>query len=121
MDHTRNKLLFFILLILSIAWTSNCRLTTHLKEENKTEDEPPYFDNIAILVGKLMIGATRNASFIKGTSERCRNNLKFSFGGISKNLTDYFTKKILLDSSKNKNDVSTFKECMEKKYYYFDL
>ena len=114
MDHTRNKLLFFILLILSFAWTLNCRLTT-------TEDEPPYFDNISILVGKLMIGATRNASFIKGTSERCRNNLKFSFGGTSKNLTDYFAKKILLYSSKNKNDVSTFKECMEKKYYYFDL
>ena len=119
MDYTRNILLFFILLIVSFAGSVNCRLASLLREKNKTVDEN-YFKNISDLVGKLMIGATRNKTFVKSTSERCRNNLMFSFGGVSKNLTEYFAKKILLDSSKNTNDVSTFKECMEKKYYYFD-
>ena len=119
MDYTRNILLFFILLIVSFAGSVNCRLASLLREKNKTVDEN-YFKNISDLVGKLMIGATSNKTFVKSTSERCRNNLRFSFGGVSKNLTEYFAKKILLDSSKNKNDVSTFKECMEKKYYYFD-
>ena len=83
MDYTRNILLFFILLIVSFAGSVNCRLASLLKEKNKTVDEN-YFKNISDLVGKLMIGATRNKTFVKSTSERCRNNLRFFRRGFQK-------------------------------------
>ena len=124
MEYNQNKLLFFILIIVSFSESSNCRFNYRSffqEEENSTNTtSSPYFNKVSDLVGKIIINAINKPDFVKKTSERCRNNLKFSYGGISKNLTYYFTKKILLDSSKNKNDVSTYKECMKKKYYYFD-
>ena len=123
MEYNQNKLLFFILIIVSFAESFNCRFhysSFFQEEENSTTPSRTYYKNVSDIVGKLFLDSIKKPEFIANTSERCRNNLKFSYGGISKNLTYYFTKKILLDSSKNKNDVSTYKECMEKKYYYFD-
>ena len=86
----------------------------------KENDTKIYFQEISKLVQFQIRSTLNNDSLKSSLSDRCRRNLEYIYSNHSINLTSYFVKKIILDSSKNKNDVSTYQECMRKTYYYFN-
>ena len=56
----------------------------------------------------------------KNISEECFNDLNYYVNNKDENIKNYFILKLLLDSSKNKNDLSTFDQCMTKKYKFIN-
>lgn len=91
-----------------------------LKNETNSTDNGIYFNKISDVVQAQIRLTLSNESVREALSDRCQQNLEYIYSNQSLNLSSYFVKKMILDSSKNKNDVSTYYECMRKSYYYFN-
>ena len=68
----------------------------------KENDTKIYFQEISKLVQFQIQLTLSNDSLKSSLSDRYRRNLEYIYSNHSVNLTSYFVKKIILDSSKNK-------------------
>ena len=71
-----------------------------------------FLDDIIIFLNDIINDANNN----KNISNECFLDFNSSVSNENKSLQYYFISKILFDSSKNKNDLSSFDQCMNTKY-----
>ena len=85
-----------------------------IKEEGEPESLIEIFTSALVQQVKSTI-----SNKTLNISEECRNEFSNIFlNSTNAKLAEYYTMKLLEDSSKNKNDVTSYEECMRKKYNY---
>lgn len=91
----------------------------YLLNQTKIKEEEQFDSVIQIftLAFKNQVQMLLNSSLNIG--QQCHDGLSSIYlNEKNQTLAEYYTMKILDDSSKNKNDVTSYEECMRKKYNY---
>ena len=119
------SLKIYLILFYLLIFQLNCSLTNFNLQNLKAVNDT-IFDRVILSLINIIMNSAKNIEDLPGISMECRGMLDRTFFILNKddydeeekNLAYYYYTKLLLDSSTNVNDLSSYTNCMERDHLY---